>query len=154
MSTRAQPAGIGGWLALLVVWMVILRPLAGVILLKQLQDGSLARPDIFENSTWLINPSTFWMIFLLVAALSVYAGLRLWRDRSPAAVKIAIITLWIYSPVAAVDLLIAKAFLEGGLTWQNVATTAVTNLAIAIGWTLYLQRSRRVRNTYFQELDR
>jgi hypothetical protein len=151
MSTRAEPAGIGGWLALLIVWMVVLRPVAGVYMLSMMQAGSLANPAMLENSTWLINTSTFWIIFLFVAALSIYVGLRLWRDRSPAAVRTAIIVLWIYSPVAAADLLIARAFLEGSVPWPNAVMTIATNLAIAAVWTVYLKRSRRVRNTYFQQ---
>ena len=148
MSSRAEPVGIGGWLALLVVWMVVLRPVAGVYMLSMMQASSLADPIILENSSWLVNTSTFWIIFLFVAALSIYAGLRLWRERTPAAVKTAIVILWIYSPVAAADLLIARAFLEGRVPWPNAALTIAINLAIAVIWTAYLMRSRRVRNTY------
>ncbi len=148
---RADPAGIGGWLALLIVWMVVLRPVAGVYMLSMMQANSLANPAILANSTWLINTSTFWIIFLIVAALSIYAGLRLWRDRSPAAVRTAIVILWIYSPIAAADLLIARAFLEGRVPWPNAALTIAINLVIAAVWTAYLMRSRRVRNTYFHQ---
>ena len=147
-SRRAEPAGIGGWLALLIVWMVLLRPVAGVYMLNQLQATSLANPIILENSSWLINTSTFWMVFLLVAALSIYGGLRLWRDRTAASVRTVIVILWIFSPIAAVDLLIARAFLEGRVTLANATTTVVMNLAVAAAWTIYLKRSRRVRNTY------
>ena len=151
MSPRAESAGIGGWLALLIVWMVVLRPVAGVYMLSMLQAHSIADPTSLENSTWLINTSTFWIVFLIVAALSIYGGLRLWRDRSPAAVRTAIIILWIYSPIAAVDLLIARALLEGRVPWSNAVTTIGINLATAAVWTAYLMRSRRVRNTYFEE---
>jgi hypothetical protein len=151
MSTRAEPAGIGGWLALLIVWMVVFRPVAGVYMLSMMQAASFANPVALENSTWLINTSTFWIVFLVVAALSIYGGLRLWRDRSPAAVRSAIIILWIYSPVAAADLLIARAFLEGRVPWPNALMTIGINLTIAAVWTVYLKRSRRVRNTYFQQ---
>ena len=148
MSTRAERAGIGGWLALLIAWMVVFRPIAGVYMLTMLQAHSLADPIALESNNWLVDTSTFWIIFLIVAALSIYGGLRLWRDRSPAAVKTAIIILWIYSPIAAVDLLIARAFLEGRVPWPNAALTIGINLAIAAVWTVYLKRSQRVRNTY------
>ena len=154
IHAQAEPTGIGGWLVLLIIWMVVLRPVAGVILLNQLRTASAENPAVLENSSWLINPSTFWVIFLMLAALSVYGGLRLLADRSPATVKTVIAILWIYSLVAAVDLLIARAFLEGRVTLLNVATTAASNIAIATVWTLYLLRSRRVRNTYFRHLER
>ncbi|MDV3257760.1 MAG: DUF2569 domain-containing protein [Sphingomonas sp.] len=120
-------------------------------MLVMMQANSLANPVILNNANWVINTSTFWMVFLLVATLSIYAGLRLWRDRSRAAVKAAIVILWIYSPIAAVDLLIASAYLEGQVTWANAATTIATNLTIAAVWTAYLLRSRRVRNTYIRD---
>jgi hypothetical protein len=148
MRTRAERVGIGGWLALLIAWMVVFRPVAGVYMLTMLQAHSLADPIALESNGWLVDTSTFWLIFLIVAALSIYGGLRLWRDRSPAAVRTAIIILWIYSPIAAVDLLIARAFLEGGVPWPNAALTVGMNLAIAAVWTVYLKRSQRVRNTY------
>lgn len=151
MSARAQSAGIGGWLALLIAWMVVFRPVAGIYMLSMLQAHSLANPIALESNGWLVDTSTFWIIFLIVAALSIYGGLRLWRDRSPAAVRTAIIILWIYSPIAAVDLLIARAFLEGRVPWPNAVITIGMNLAIAAVWTAYLKRSRRVRNTYFQQ---
>ena len=151
MSTRAERVGIGGWLALLIAWMVVFRPVAGIYMLTMLQAHSLADPTALESNGWLVDTSTFWLIFLIVAALSIYGGLRLWRDRSPAAVRTAIIILWIYSPIAAVDLLIARALLEGGVPWPNAALTVGINLAIAAVWTVYLMRSRRVRNTYRQQ---
>jgi len=148
---QAERVGLGGWLALLVAWMVVFRPVAGVYMLSMLQAHSLADPTTLESNNWLINTSTFWIIFLIVAALSIYGGLRLWRDRNPGAVRTAIVILWIYSPVAAVDLLIARVYLEGRVPWPNAVITIGMNLAIAAVWTAYLKRSRRVRNTYFQQ---
>jgi hypothetical protein len=153
VRARIEPVAIGGWLALLIVWMVVLRPVAGVYMLSMMQRDSLANPRILENSSWLVNTSTFWIIFLIVAALSIYGGLRLWRDRSPASVRTAIVILWIYSPIAAADLLIARAFLEGRVAWPNAVLTIGINLAIAGMWTVYLLRSRRVRKTYFEQSD-
>lgn len=130
--------------------MVILRPVAGVILLNQLRAASLEDPAILEHSNWLVSTSTFWIIFLMIASLSVYAGLRLWQDRTPGSVKMAIATLWIYSSLAAVDIMIAKTLQQGQVSWPEVAQTIATNLAVAAVWTAYLLRSRRVRNTYHQ----
>ena len=138
MSSKPEPVGIGGWLALLIVWMVVFRPVAGVYMLDQLQSNSIANPVILDNSSWLVNTTTFWVVFLFVVSLSIYAGLRLWRDRSPAAVRTAIVVLWIYSPVATADLLMARAFLEGQVTWANAVVQIVINLSIAGVWTAYL----------------
>lgn len=148
MKTRRNLAGIGGWLALLIFWLVVLRPLAGVYLLIQMRAATEADPSIIARSTWLVNTSFFWIIFLAVAALSIYGGLRLFWDRTPPAVTTAIWILWSTSLIAASALLIAQAYLAGGVGAGDIAYTLGVNIAVAAAWTLYLKRSRRVQRTY------
>jgi hypothetical protein len=135
-------------LALLIFWLVVLRPLAGVYLLIQMQAATEADPATIARSTWLINTSFFWINFLAVAALSIYAGLRLVWDRTTTAVTTAIWVLWITSLIAASALLIAQAYLQGGVGAGDIAYTLGVNIAVAAAWTLYLKRSRRVQRTY------
>ena len=150
MTKRRDLVGIGGWLGLLILWMVLLRPLAGAIMWKRMHAAGSTDPSLPTNSTWLINTSVFWVMILGVATLSIYGGLRLWRDRTPGAISAAILILWISSPIAAVALLISEAYLKGGVAPSNAASTLGINFAVAAAWTAYLKRSKRVRETYFQ----
>lgn len=152
MATQHARTGLGGWLAFLVLWMVILRPLTGAILWQQMHAASIEDPTAISRGNWLVNTSIFWIVFLGVAALSIYGGLRLWRDRTPAAVRSAIAILWITTPIATVALLISRAYLTGSVTVADAGVRLFANVAIAAAWTVYLLRSRRVRNTYFEGL--
>jgi hypothetical protein len=153
MATHA-PRRIGGWLGLLILWMVVLRPLAGTILWQQMHASSLADPTAVARGTWLVNTSIFWLVFLTVAALSIYGGLRLWRDRTAGSVWAAIVVLWITTPIAAGAILISQAYLTEDVTLAGAAGRLLANVAIAAAWTLYLLRSRRVRDVYFAAADR
>ena len=148
MENDRLKRGVGGWLAFLIAWMVVLRPLAGAVLLNQMHLAGTQNSAVIENSTWLINTSLFWLVFLVVAALSIYGGLRLWRDRSYASVQAAIWILWITTPIAAVALLISQAYLHGNVTLADAVEKVLINVVVAAVWTLYLTRSGRVALTY------
>lgn len=151
-APRRNPSGIGGWLALLILWMVVLRPVGGLQLWRQMHAAASSNPSVVAESTWLVNTSIFWFIFLGVAALSIHGGLRLWRDRTSSAVRSAIVILWITSPVATAALLIAESYLGGDTTIYGAASTLAINIAVAAAWTAYLKQSRRVKSTYADEL--
>lgn len=147
---KGSNSGIGGWLACLIFWMVILRPVAGIYMWQQMHVAFLDDPSVVKNSTWLVNTSSFWILILGLAALSIYGGLRLWRERRPAAVRTAILILWITIPIASVALILAEAYLSGSFTLRDAAQKVTINVAVAAIWTAYLRRSRRVRRTYFE----
>ena len=50
ISPRAEPVGIGGWLALLVVWMVVLRPVTGSVAQPLSSSGAPAAPAVAAAS--------------------------------------------------------------------------------------------------------
>ena len=133
---------------MLIAWMVLLRPLSGAALLIQMHMAAAQDFTIIQNSTWLINTSIFWLIFLVVAALSIYGGVRLWRDRSDASVRAAIWILWITTPIAAVALLISQAYLQGNVTVADAIQKMALNVVVAGAWTLYLLKSKRIKMTY------
>lgn len=143
--------GIGGWLALLILWMVVLRPLAGIVLWQEMHAANAEDPEAVARSSLLVSTTFFWIVFLCLAALNIYGGVRLWRDRSFAAVRCAIAILWIAAPIAIGALIIAQAYLTNGVTLADAATRLGTNVAAAAAWTAYLLRSKRVRNTYSKE---
>ena len=148
MARPNVPAGIGGWLALLILWMVVLRPLAGMVLWQEMHAANAEDPAAVARSSLFVSTTFYWIAFLCLAALSIYGGLRLWRDRSFAAVRCAIAILWINAPIAIGALLIAEAYLTSGVTLADAAIRLGTNVAGAAAWTAYLLRSQRVKNTY------
>ncbi len=146
--TTRDLTGVGGWLAFLIIWMVVLRPLAGLFMWQQMHAAHGTDSSLVPNHSWLVNTSIFWLVFLPVAALSIYGGSKLWRERTPDAVNTAIAILWLTSPVASVALLISQQYLEGNVTLTDAISTLTVNVAVAALWTCYLKFSRRVRSTY------
>lgn len=137
------PRGVGGWLALLVFWFILVLP-AGVALMT----SESWRSALVGSVPWMENPRTHFYA-LTAAALSLVAGLGLLRGRRWASVELARVILWITGPIAAGMLLPEVA--------ADPSTPVATEWLIAIWlgtvawssiWTAYLHRSRRVANTY------
>lgn len=150
--TRPARGGVGGWLALLI--------------------GCLFVGPLFDLAAWLLvlgvnrpspesaagaNYTTLWFLgigsALLVWGLCAWAGWGLWKTRTAAVVRRAVIVLWVSGPVlftlAGIALPLA---LLGGLTSAGElvgpAVTLGLHVAAALAWTLYLRFSQRVGRTY------
>jgi len=177
------PAGVGGWLLLLIIGMMVLGPLMGA---GQLTDGIQATegqyPSLISKATdddWVDLPldgnylpvSTFgdrwhrfklatWWVFGFITVLSFYGGLRLLLGKDWSAVQLAKAVLWITGP--------GSLFIFGVIIPIMAFGKAVTAqvgfigsfigpfIASVIGatiWTAYLSRSKRVHNTYGADRD-
>lgn len=105
-------------------------------------------PSLRTDSSLLVNTSTFWLIFLTSAALSIYGGVRLLRERTGAAVRAAIVVIWLAVPLSSLAGMISRAYLEAGVSLPRAIADVLIHAAVAAIWTAYLLRSRRVKNTY------
>ena len=148
VAGRAARTGVGGWLALLIAWLILLRPLSGIYLWTRMHGAAEGDPSLRTDSSLLVNTSTFWLIFLTSAALSIYGGVRLLRERTPAAVHAAIVLIWLAVPLSSLAGLISRAYLDAGVSLPRAIADVVIHVAVAAVWTAYLLRSRRVKNTY------
>ena len=145
------PAGVGGWLLLLVVGLAVLEPFLGAgILSADLMSAESQHPNLKTLATWNDYKNVTWFAFIVVAFLSFYAGLGLARGRDMSVVRRAKILLWITGPAATVVLghfipvLIFGKFATDPQFIRNlIASTIMAGI-----WTAYLSRSKRVRATY------
>jgi hypothetical protein len=146
-------SGVGGWLLFLVVVLMILTPVLGygrlVVAISSAED---ARPAIAYLPSWQAYKSLAGWIYAMTAAASVIAGFCLWRVHSPGSVRLAMITLWLIGPVAAIvdaagAMRIFNASFARAFNPSIIGAVGGT-VAVALIWTLYLWRSKRVRNTY------
>lgn len=96
-NAENKPHGVGGWLAVLVYWLIVIGPALGLLMLfetisLQVQDSTLS-PQVGSSQLLYLNvlDGVTWMT---QSGLSIYAGRRL-RDRfEPASVRYAILILW------------------------------------------------------------
>ena len=153
VSQREGPLGVGGWLLLLVVGMMVLGPLLGAgrinadIMMVEHQYPELATFD-----KWRTFKSVTWLVFVAVAALSFFGGWGLARGKDWSVVKRAKVILWLTGPVASLVMGVLIPIITFGesnaVDGQFVGAFIASIIAASI-WTAYLTKSKRVGNTYF-----
>lgn len=130
-----QPiSGVGGWLGLLTASLLAFGPLLNALRLKD--ELEIASAGQTQSS---VTAVVAWSYFSFYATLSVFGGYRLARCFNPATIPIVLTCIWL--PIV----------LDFGLTIFSGSTDAAIFRSIlwASIWTVYLLRSKRVKNTYY-----
>ena len=153
------PHGVGGWLALLVAGMVVLGPLLNIgSVYVHFAATEREYPALAQVAEWSSFKTVEWVTIFIFCAISIYGGLGLATKRTPDAVSKAKLVLWFNYPISLIvtTMIIPVTIIPG--IWAQAETaveflakTAVLFLASLIGlaiWTAYLNRSKRVKNTY------
>lgn len=153
MDYRPELKGVGGWLTLLIIGLCIMSPLSGFgKLSSDFEMAEKSTPVLLTLNTWADYKQYTWWVFSLSALLSFIAGYRLWKIHSKDSVRFAIIVLWTVNLLKPLGY-----FFVGYATLGQQAASAATTSLISAGfgglimagiWTMYLMKSRRVKNTY------
>lgn len=150
-SGTTGPAGVGGWLLLLVVGLMFLGPVIGAGRINEdIMFVESQYPNLLNIQKWSTFKSATWWSFLVVCCLSFYAGIGLAKGRDISAVKRAKILLWIIGPAASIvtgvfmPLVIFGKFVSD----MKFLGTLITSIVVSAIWTTYLSKSRRVKATY------
>jgi len=154
MGKNLHLSGVGGWLGLLVIRLMILFPLSGIVVVyMELLEGEKSFPPI--SPQWQTYKQASWLIFIASSALSFAAGYRLWKIHLPESVKFAILALWLSGPLKdtlwmiSAIVVLGNDTVTGGDIIASFGSIVVISSAIAAGiGTAYLKRSVRVKNTY------
>ena len=152
---ETKASGVGGWLLVLVFGLIFLGPLVGAARINTaVTSAELRYPNLLTVAAWDVYKSATWWAFALVSSLSIYAGIGLLKGRNSLVVKRAKIILWVVGPAASLIMGIAipRVVLGGVKLTNGVVTGLVESLIVAIVWTSYLSRSKRVRATYTQDI--
>lgn len=158
MSNRSDgPYGVGGWLALLVAGMLVLGPALGIGRTSgEFASAERLYPALTQVAEWSSFKIVEWVSLLIFCAISVYGGLGLATKRTPDAVSRAKWVLWFNYPLSIVvtAMIIPAAMLPGSgkeaamfFAVEAIPSLLASLIAVAI-WTAYLNRSKRVQNTY------
>jgi hypothetical protein len=155
------PRGVGGWLALLCLGLLIGAPLSWFRDFSEaytaLATACRQQPDFLQRYPRVfILAGVHSALSLALAIYSVYAGIGLIRVR-PAAVRAAkryFVLLVIYEWAGISSYLLAGTSAESTaqMISSQVADASVVSVYAAI-WFLYLCRSKRVRTTYGAKTD-
>jgi len=155
--TAMGPSGVGGWLLLLVVGLLVLGPLFGVIgISREFVTEERHYPTLKYLQVWANFKTGIWWTFLAAAVLSFYGGWGLARGKDWSVVKRAKLVLWLSWPVAALFMgvivpiaTLGKPCAADSPIWGGLIASIIS----ARIWTAYLSKSKRVHNTYVHRID-
>lgn len=160
MNTTVQsqdrgPVGVGGWLMLLVVIMAVLGPLAGLGV-TGLEMSDLERQYLYlvTYDWWSSYKSAMWVGMLGFVAAGLWGAYSLCTLRTPVGVFRAKIALWLIYPgtVVVSRMMVPVMYLPNGgeVAAQSIAPLLAALFWLAV-WISYLNKSKRVKNTYFSD---
>lgn len=151
-GSKPGPRGVGGWLLLLVVGMIVLGPLLGVGRINSdIMMAERQYPYITSMEEWKTYKTVTWWIFLAVSSISFYGGWGLVLGNNGAAVSRAKAILWITGPGASLvlDFLVPiMVFGKSNAGDSQFVGAFIASIIVTAIWTTYLAKSKRVRNTY------
>lgn len=154
LRERSSPlSGMGGWLAFLVVSLVMIWPLAGLMTTDEGLRYFGQHNEIAASLVWQEYSNVIWMLFVLRSVLSILAGYRLYRVRDRESVHFAIDVIWLAGPVLNLvsimtGIMVVDTPLYAGVRFWEMVLDMGLSVLLALLWTAYLKRSVRVENTY------
>jgi Protein of unknown function (DUF2569). len=157
MAEKTELKGVGGWLAFLVLSMALLSPARTLygyyrdVVVTERNMGLAGNP-VWETYTTIV------LILVVIGCLLFFlAAYRLYRQHVWRSVRFAIVAMWVACTGMDAIGMVALYFVFGGefavMIFQNVTGELIKGLVYPAIWTLYLLKSRRVRNTYRRETD-
>lgn len=155
MDKKAELVGVGGWLAFLVFVFILVGPLTSIAsVYVELASAVNIYPEISITAEWRSYKSLIWFIVLVTSLISITAGLLLVFKRESTSVSFAIFALWIKGPASIVfgilTLQVIYGSRVGNLVSEEVIGQLIASIIGAMIWTVYLEKSVRVKNTYYK----
>lgn len=150
IGSRGLPLqGVKGWLLFFCISLTVLNPLATAIGLIYGLSG--AGPVLLQYPGLLVVTGLDLLLSVALAALSLYAGVSLWRIR-PGALKVARMFLLIGAVYTLVSpfmgLLAGLPDAANQVILQDALQSGGRGVVYPVLWMTYLMRSKRVAATY------
>ena len=148
---EASRAGIGGWLALLILGLVLLGPFFGAVRIGgDIASTESQYPGLLTVPAWATYKSAIWFSYLLGTGLGIYAGVCLFSKRDASVVSKAKIIIWIIGPAAAVvnSFVIPLAIFGKLESDPRIFGALLGSILFTTLWTAYLSKSRRIKARY------
>lgn len=152
LPPAGSPVGVGGWLFLLIIGLMIINPLLGSKgMYSEIWQLEKTYPDLVSATEWSNYKSTVFGIFFGSAAIGFWGGLRLSVKKVWSSVDQAIAAMWFSGPGATVLVSVFVPLIiygKDGFPDLSIFPGILGSIVITYVWTAYLLRSKRVRNTY------
>jgi len=152
LTDKKVLSGVGGWLTFLIFGMTVLGPLLGFGRLDlEFASAEQQFPLVTSLANWKAYKSATWDAFFVISAISFYGGYGLAVGKDWSVVRIAKFILWLTGPCATVVMgwVIPTMFLDNSfVNYSDFVGGLISSIIATIIWTIYLSKSKRVRNTY------
>lgn len=161
IETRGnESSGVGGWLAFLIAGMMFLGPFLNIAIIKgKLLTLEERYPGLASSTQWDDYKTVEWIAIFIFWAISFYGGLGLMTKKTPDAVTRAKLVLWFNYPICIIvtGIIIPTVIIRDSgsgiedVLGYNIGAAIPGFIASLIGlwiWTAYLNKSKRVHNTY------
>ena len=116
----------------------------------QMQAELASAPNLKDLPEWQQLQKAVYTSAAVDTLIRIAAGLMLAFHHKPISPKIAVATLWLSSTLAFVILYMMLPAELASDVIAELSPNIIKVLLSAIVWTLYLRRSKRVWNTYFE----
>lgn len=156
-SATQLPSGVGGWLLLLVVGMMVIGPFMGAgAIANTISEIEKEHSQIIDISQWKTYKTATWLIFVIGAGACFYGGLKLITTKTQTTIKQVKIILWLSGPISIIALWTIPELIAYGTITEAITNDSknelfkglLKSITATIIWTLYLTKSIRVKNTY------
>ena len=152
IDNKGQLQGIGGWLKLLVFYLMIFEPLVSLWdTYARLSRSFNIEPTFADESGYRQFAIAWCAAMILVAGLSVIAGYKLWKDLRWSSVKLAIILMWAGRALSLLMVIFLPWLATGAVNFDQpllLLKAHMPAITFTFLWSFYLLDSVRVRNTY------
>ena len=143
--------GVGGWLVLLIITLIIIRPAtAWWTIYTDFNFFEANYPALSRHVGWVKYKMSCWIIWVFSAACTIFGGYRLYKIHVRHSVVYAIISMWIAEPICIVLIGCTAIIAIGtnGPVLQELVIFFIKSIIFCSIWTAYLLRSKRAKNTY------
>jgi hypothetical protein len=141
--------GVGGWLLLLILILIVLRPIWTAFRNVQKWEGlKQTAGEYATTAEYGSLHAVSWTGYAVSTIIGIAAGLMLWKRHRPSTVKIAIGAFWLTGPGIGLIIYLAGLYAVGEPAAFSDLKFLLVPVVSAALWTAYLLKSKRVRNTY------
>lgn len=143
-------AGVEGWLYFFGISLIALGPLLTIATtVLEFSDLKALYPDAVGSPRWDAAVTADWIGTAMYCAISMFAGWRIFKRLVPSTIPIVIACIWLMGPgLGVVGLMVVQDISGDASTAANAGAELGRPIVYCFIWTIYLLRSKRVKNTY------
>lgn len=141
--------GVKGWLLFLVLSLSVFSVILGLVSLGQFELAEFQYPDLSSVNEWKSFKHQVYTLVFLSLCMRIFSAYRLYYYHEESSVKFAKLVILTTGPVFSTIILILGYNSFNEYSINIVFKDTIPSFIAALIWILYLNKSIRVKNTYY-----